>query len=191
MADDFKSRNWPLHVLLNNAGIQAPAGFRGQKTPGGFEVGLDTGLQHVAYSTPLSQRVLFCVTVAAWCTTLREWMAWKEARRVLVCMACHHLICQHSTVRSVAQAPTALDEFGHQHLLGRPVCCLLLFEVQEVQLHLTVIASCTWPLQRLPVAARAAVLHHTLRYVCPVHNSCHYGTMQGLPISRSCLPNAH
>lgn len=38
MADDFKSRGWPLHVLLNNAGIQAPAGFRGQKTPGGFEV---------------------------------------------------------------------------------------------------------------------------------------------------------
>jgi hypothetical protein len=38
MADDFKSRGWPLHVLLNNAGIQAPFGHGGQKTPGGFEV---------------------------------------------------------------------------------------------------------------------------------------------------------
>lgn len=38
MANDFKSRGWPLHVLLNNAGIQSPAGYRGQKTPGGFEV---------------------------------------------------------------------------------------------------------------------------------------------------------
>jgi len=38
MADDYKSRGWPLHVLLNNAGIQAPTGHRGQKTPGGFEV---------------------------------------------------------------------------------------------------------------------------------------------------------
>jgi NAD(P)-dependent dehydrogenase (short-subunit alcohol dehydrogenase family) len=38
MADEYKSRGWPLHVMLNNAGIQAPAGFRGQKTPGGFEV---------------------------------------------------------------------------------------------------------------------------------------------------------
>jgi hypothetical protein len=38
MCDDFKSRGWPLHVLLNNAGIQAPLGHRGQKTPGGFEV---------------------------------------------------------------------------------------------------------------------------------------------------------
>eukprot|EP00879_Flechtneria_rotunda_P001256 GHRR01001403.1.p1 GENE.GHRR01001403.1~~GHRR01001403.1.p1 ORF type:complete len:453 (+),score=134.03 GHRR01001403.1:286-1644(+) len=37
-ADDFKAKGWPLHVLLNNAGIQAPYGHRGQKTPGGFEV---------------------------------------------------------------------------------------------------------------------------------------------------------
>ena len=40
MADEYKSKAWPLHVLLNNAGIQNPTGFRGQKTPGGFEVSL-------------------------------------------------------------------------------------------------------------------------------------------------------
>jgi hypothetical protein len=44
MADEYKSKGWPLHVLLNDAGIQAPAGFRGQKTPGGFEVG-EQGIQ--------------------------------------------------------------------------------------------------------------------------------------------------
>jgi hypothetical protein len=39
MAQQYRQRGWPLHVLLNNAGIQAPAGHLGQKTPGGFEVG--------------------------------------------------------------------------------------------------------------------------------------------------------
>lgn len=36
--DDLKAKGWPIHVLLNNAGIQAPAGHLGQKTPDGFEV---------------------------------------------------------------------------------------------------------------------------------------------------------
>lgn len=36
--DDLKAKGWPIHVLLNNAGIQAPYGHLGQKTPGGFEV---------------------------------------------------------------------------------------------------------------------------------------------------------
>lgn len=36
--DELKAKGWPIHVLLNNAGIQAPYGHLGQKTPGGFEV---------------------------------------------------------------------------------------------------------------------------------------------------------
>lgn len=36
--DDLKAKGWPIHVLLNNAGIQAPYGHMGQKSPGGFEV---------------------------------------------------------------------------------------------------------------------------------------------------------
>jgi len=39
--DDYKAKGWPIHVLLNNAGIQAPAGHLGQKTPGDFEVRLN------------------------------------------------------------------------------------------------------------------------------------------------------
>ncbi|KAF6258815.1 hypothetical protein COO60DRAFT_1638905 [Scenedesmus sp. NREL 46B-D3] len=51
MADDFKSRGWPLHVLLNNAGIQSPAGYRGQKTPGGFEVTMSSNYFGPLYLT--------------------------------------------------------------------------------------------------------------------------------------------
>ncbi|WIA38443.1 hypothetical protein OEZ86_001767 [Tetradesmus obliquus] len=51
MADDFKARGWPLHVLLNNAGIQAPAGHRGQKTPGGFEVTMSSNFFGPLYLT--------------------------------------------------------------------------------------------------------------------------------------------
>eukprot|EP00775_Hariotina_reticulata_P005452 gene5452-5686_t len=51
MADDYKSRGWPLHVLLNNAGIQAPHGLRGQKTPGGFEVTMSSNFFGPLYLT--------------------------------------------------------------------------------------------------------------------------------------------
>jgi NAD(P)-dependent dehydrogenase (short-subunit alcohol dehydrogenase family) len=41
----YESTGYPLHVLLNNAALQAPKGQRGAKTVDGFEVRL--GLPHM------------------------------------------------------------------------------------------------------------------------------------------------
>ena len=41
-AEEYKRRGYPLHVLLNNAGIQSPKGYRRQKTEDGFEVGVSS-----------------------------------------------------------------------------------------------------------------------------------------------------
>jgi hypothetical protein len=36
--EDFKRQDLPLHILVNNAGVGAPSGQLGQKTPEDFEV---------------------------------------------------------------------------------------------------------------------------------------------------------
>lgn len=38
MVDQYKQKGYPLHVLINNAGIQAPRGHRGEHTADGIEV---------------------------------------------------------------------------------------------------------------------------------------------------------
>ena len=38
MVDQYKKLDYPLHVLINNAAIQAPKGHRGEHTKDGIEV---------------------------------------------------------------------------------------------------------------------------------------------------------
>lgn len=57
-AAEYKRRGYPLHVLLNNAGIQAPRGQRGMKVKGNFEVTVATNHFGPFYLTLLLLDVL-------------------------------------------------------------------------------------------------------------------------------------
>jgi NAD(P)-dependent dehydrogenase (short-subunit alcohol dehydrogenase family) len=57
-AEEYKKRGYPLHVLLNNAAIQAPTGKRGNKTEEGFEITMGVNYFSLVYNTLLLLPIL-------------------------------------------------------------------------------------------------------------------------------------
>ncbi|BDA50877.1 probable WW domain-containing oxidoreductase [Coccomyxa sp. Obi] len=53
MVDQYKKLNYPLHVLINNAGIQAPTGHRGEHTKDGIEITFASNYYGPLYLTEL------------------------------------------------------------------------------------------------------------------------------------------
>lgn len=67
MVDQYKKLDYPLHVLINNAAIQAPKGHRGEHTKDGIEVTICTSPRSsIVTYTPLHSVMRSASSMELW-----------------------------------------------------------------------------------------------------------------------------